>query len=89
MTEIPPITDPMGKYWDQPPVSDILVDDTHALMTFLTWKRLAEYSSTLPTGTYTGKMWKAFRTGGNWFLCWYGAIEGKDILIHTRAILLV
>lgn len=93
MTEIPPITDPLGRHWDQPPVGDILVDDTHALMTEQTAKQLHEYSTSLPTGTYTGKMWKRRipwqGEPAKWFLCWYGAIEGKEILIHNREILFV
>lgn len=34
---IPPITDPMGRYWDQPSRDEIIVDDTHAVMTVKTF----------------------------------------------------
>jgi hypothetical protein len=80
---IPPITDPMGRHWDQPDRREILIDETHALMTVRTFKALAVYSATQPTGVYDGKMWKrhdgAFNPvylaqGGKptWMLCWYG-----------------
>ena len=86
MTVIPPITDPLGRYWEQPPVSDILVDDTHAVMTRTTLEKLADYSRSQPTGVYPGKMWRALYyeraigldgkvrlTGKTWWqLCWFG-----------------
>lgn len=67
---IPPITDPLGRYWDQPSVAAIYVDDHHALMTKESFYGLCEYSTSIPTGKYPGKMWRARRTGG-WVLCWY------------------
>lgn len=35
------------------------------------FKELPEYSSTMPTGVYAGKMWKALNDG-QWYLRWYG-----------------
>jgi hypothetical protein len=87
---IPPMTDSLGKYWDQPKTSSIEIDDTYALMSRATFERLKEYSCTKPTGCYPGKMWKrhdgAFdpdflASGGTpeWLLCWYGLSEkGPD-----------
>jgi len=83
---IPRITDPLGSSWKQPDRSEILLDDTHALMSVETFERLAEYSATKPTGVYPGKMWRrhdgAFdreflARGGKpeWLLCWYGESE--------------
>ncbi len=80
---IPPITDPMGKNWEQPDRSRILIDSTHALMSLGDFNRLCEYSATNPSGVYVGKMWKRhdgifdrefLRCGGKprWLLCWYG-----------------
>lgn len=90
---IPPITDPLGKYWNQPKREAIQVDEKHALMTERDFKELKEYSITLPTGTYTGKMWKRripwSGEPARWFLCWYGEIEGTEILIHNREIILL
>jgi hypothetical protein len=81
---IPPMTDPLGKYWDQPSTENILLDDTHALMDQKTFEELNDYSCSNPTGAYEGKMWKrfdgsydvAYLAKGNkpvWMLCWFGA----------------
>jgi hypothetical protein len=73
---IPPMVNPLGKHWSQPSRDDILVDDTHAIMSEATLKKLADYSLTMPTGAYEGKMWKrrkGYRDGIEvWLLAWYG-----------------
>jgi hypothetical protein len=83
---IPAMTDPMGRYWDQPPTSAIEIDATHARMTSATFKHLAEYSGTIPTGVYPGKMWRRHdgifarkrQEPPKWLLCWYGDdVNGK------------
>lgn len=80
------MTHPLSKYWEQPPRKNILVDDTHAVMTHQTFSELKNYSLTQPTGAYEGKMWKSrdrrisTLEDGNrnwvwldtWTLCWYG-----------------
>jgi hypothetical protein len=81
---VPEITDPLGKYWDQPPREVILMDDKHAILPER--HNLHEYNHTIPTGTYSGKMWLQ-RWKKQLFLVWYGAIEGKEILIHRREVL--
>jgi hypothetical protein len=98
MNEIPPITDPLGKYWDQPARSEILVDEKHAVMTEETFRLLHEYSATNPTGVYPGKMWR--RHDGlfdqrckpgerRWLLCWYAECEDpKMCATHWREILI-
>lgn len=55
---IPPMTDPMGQYWDQPSRFEIEIDETHAMMTRETFDKLRNYSHSQPTGVYPGKMWK-------------------------------
>jgi hypothetical protein len=98
---IPPMTDPMGKHWGQPERREILVDETHAVMTSRTFRALHEYSSSQPTGVYDGKMWKRhdgvydceFRSSGGiptWLLCWYGpSSKGPGwCQTNTRIILL-
>lgn len=55
----PPITDPMGKYWEQPSRFDIEIDDKHAVMSLATFKKLHEYSCSVPSGVYPGKMWRS------------------------------
>jgi len=59
MTEIPAITDPLGKHWEQPAPSEIILDNELALMTEQTFNRLAEYSCSMPSGVYPGKMWRS------------------------------
>ncbi|QIX18365.1 hypothetical protein [Burkholderia multivorans] len=87
---IPPITDPLGRYWRQPPRSEILVDDEHAIMTRSTFEKLAEYSATRPSGVYPGKMWRAVYDDGA-YLRWYGIVDGRPDLCsnNQRLILLV
>ncbi len=75
---IPPITDPMGRHWSQPDSSLIEIDDTHARMTAATFRQLAEYSCSQPTGVYPGKMWRRDAwvvlpgASDRHILCWYG-----------------
>ena len=94
---IPPITDPMGRNWDQPDRKLIEVDGKHALMDRTSFEQLKEYSSTIPTGVYPGKMWK--RHDGEfdprcrpqdcrWLLCWYGPVQDDRCGINFREIIL-
>jgi hypothetical protein len=70
-TEIPPMTDPLSVYWEQPNREGILVDDSVAVMSEKDFVRLKDYSWSMPSGAYVGKMWKAKTKAGKWFLCWY------------------
>ncbi|MGS1073059.1 hypothetical protein [Burkholderia glumae] len=86
---IPPITDPLGRYWRQPHRNEILIDDEHAVMTRSTFNKLAEYSTTRPTGVYPGKMWKAIYKSGA-FLRWYGIVEGRpDLCSNNQRLILL
>jgi len=91
--EIPEMTNPLGRYWIQPAPQLILVDDTHAVMYEQTFLQLAEYSRSMPSGVYAGKMWKARTNSGVWELRWYRDhsdtecwIEGREILILHNAL---
>lgn len=98
---IPPMTHPLGSHWKQPRTSEILLDDTHALMSRRTFDDLSEYSASNPSGVYEGKMWKredgAFdreflARGGKpeWLLCWYGESEKPDhVSNNSRKIILL
>lgn len=57
--QIPPMIHPLGRHWQQPPRHHITVDDRHALMDRRAFEQLAEYSTSVPSGVYDGKMWKA------------------------------
>ena len=70
MNVIPPMTDPSGRSWRQPSLSAITVNDTHALMDQAAFDRLKEYSYSLPSGVYEGKLWKRHENG-RWLLCWF------------------
>lgn len=74
---IPPMTNPLGKHWDQPALSEIVVTSKSATMGQEAFDRLLDYSGSMPTGAYEGKMWRArqYRVDDvlpHWALCWYG-----------------
>lgn len=86
---IPQITDPRGKSWQQPHRRFIEMDDEVALMSEQTFKALKEYSTSLPSGQYAGKMWKA-KVGGKWYLRWLSNTDSPAFLnINTREILVL
>lgn len=74
---------------------DLLVDAWTALATPDQFRRLMEYSGTIPTGVYTGKRWKRGEPYVNptkWYLGEYVAIpdtEPEDICILWRELLVV
>ncbi|MCK4794040.1 MAG: hypothetical protein KAV87_60495 [Desulfobacteraceae bacterium] len=74
---IPPITNSLGTHWDQPSAEDIKITDSKAIMTDRTLSRLANYSMSVPTGAYEGKMWRRNCGGSNWVLCWF-VVDPKD-----------
>lgn len=75
---IPPITDPLGKYWEQPDMSTVLINDKYAVMTERQFNKLADYTCSQPSGCYVGKCWKAFYSHGGWTLCWFGFSKKGD-----------
>lgn len=88
MTEIPRITDPMGRHWQQPPHHRVLVDDTHALLERRDFEQLLEYSGSIPDGKYVGKMW-CCRIRETWLLCWYGKCDDPTMLAINRREILI
>lgn len=87
---IPPITDPLGKYWEQPDISEIKFEDGKAIMSLRTQKKLGTYDFSLPSGTYVGKMWKCkrMRFFNHYNLCWYDEIIGNEITIKRVPIVI-
>lgn len=73
---IPPVQHPMGRYWEQPDRRAIALDGTHALMELATFEALADYSGSIPSGVYPGKMWKC-EGPGCWYLRWFGIVPGR------------
>lgn len=87
---VPQITEPMGRNWRQPDRSRIVMDETHAFMTRRAFEELAEYSHSMPTGVYDGKMWRsqyATRRGGPFalfYIHWYApSIIGDPTMCST------
>lgn len=83
---IPPITDPMGRHWDQPNRDKITdITESHATMSRTAFLELAEYSCSIPSGVYLGKMWKS-RFADGWYLRWYDREDGDQMEIASRRI---
>jgi hypothetical protein len=86
---IPPMTDPLGEHWKQPKRENILIDDTHAVMTQSDWNLLPKYNTSKPTGVYPGKMWGRDEKDGipggvNVYLCWYGEVPNNPNLCSNN-----
>ena len=81
---IPEMTDPLSRYWKQPDRESIRLDNNNAYMSWDTAMKLADYTGSMPTGAYTGKMWR----NGDW-LVWFGKeIEGY-VYSHFRRIVIL
>ena len=85
---IPPITDRLGSGWakEQPQPNELTFafDTGHGLnvaMSEVTFKKLANYSCSFPSGTYAGKMW---RQGPNWLL-WYELDPNDSNFLITQS----
>lgn len=92
--EIPECIHPLSKHWGQPKNTDIAIDDSHALMSEESFEQLYEYSTSIPTGVYAGKMWKWRRNrtqDKEWFLRWYEDDQTNIgmCLVKTRIILVI
>lgn len=88
---IPPMTHPLSSHWAQPETSAIVIDDTHALMSTKTFLELCDYSASISSGVYAGKMWRALY-GDTWYLRWFAdkpGTSGLECRGHTREILVV
>ena len=98
---IPEMTHKLGRYWDQPDRSEIEVDDSHAMMSQETLDKLSDYSLSIPTGAYEGKMWKSHKAvrrngdgwshGDGWLLRWFApsTVDLEKVRVVTREILIV
>ncbi|KKL82142.1 hypothetical protein LCGC14_1987740 [marine sediment metagenome] len=90
MIELPQMTHPLSRGWSQPPADQMAVYDDIAIMDQSTLALLPEYSTTIPTGAYEGKMWRRANGPDNWLLCWYGPSEKPDMVsINRRPIRLI
>lgn len=87
MNEIPEMTHPYGKHWQQPrDIREAPMDKTHVLLDRRQFKGLHDYSATIPSGVYDGKCWRR-RERREWFLCWYSpSSDPKQCAINMRRI---
>jgi hypothetical protein len=84
---IPIMDDPLSSAWLQPEKENILIDANFALMTNKDFKELAEYSTSIPSAVYPGKMWKA--KADHWLLRWYDEEINGRCVIESREIIIV
>lgn len=72
---IPPMKHQWSKGWSQPALNEIdLSNGRTAVMPLSAFKKLSEYSSSLPSGVYEGKMWRARAScASGWVLRWFDA----------------
>ena len=69
---IPPITEPEGKCWYQPSYDELIFSDDAVMVSRDAFNRLSDYSRSIPSGVYEGKIWKSM-IKDQWYLCWFGA----------------
>lgn len=90
MIELPQMTHPLSRAWDQPFADQMAVYDDIAIMDRSTLVQLHKYSASIPTGVYDGKMWRCANGAEKWLLCWYGPSEDPDkCSINRRPIRLI
>lgn len=89
-TVIPEMTHPYGKAWEQPKMSELLIDDKYACMSIEAFNKLKNYSRSRPTGVYEGKMWKKSDNEVTWHLHWWDVSDDPDCCKgHVREILIL
>jgi hypothetical protein len=81
------MNNPLGRYWLQPNVQNIEIDDTHALMSKSDFDELKDYSCSCPSGVYAGKMWKCSFNDG-WRLRWWSDLNHNTCECNQRIILI-
>lgn len=85
---IPPMTDPLGRHWSQPSrheILDVNDDSDSVTMSRTAFLQLKDYSHSIPTGVYIGKMWRCKARPG-WRLKWYDRVKGEFMEIESRVI---
>ena len=95
---VPPITDPMGRGWEQPDRLKMVFDSKTVIMSREDFNKLYEYSTSNPTGCYLGKMWKrqnyniikgdddedVIKWLHTWKLCWFDLSSKGDKWCSTE-----
>ena len=83
-SEIPAMVHPLGKHRNQPRKDLIELCGGFAIMELLDFHKLLEYSLSIPSGVYAGKMWKSF-LDKEWLLFWYD----EDSEVNVRLIIIL
>lgn len=74
---------PKERYWRQPDRSEIIVDDTHALMSLSAFNELQDYPEKYHAYRYVGKMCR-----DKDLFYWYGHHRDENMVsLHFRRIL--
>lgn len=75
-------------YWQAPHRNEIEFRGDAAVMDKAAFDKLLNYSSSLPTGVWIGKLWKARLDDGRWYLRWYSTDprNAANCLINSRPI---
>ena len=96
MGTIPPMTHVLSRAWHQPDHRRWVFDEMHVIMPKEDFELLAEYSCSVPSGVYEGKMWRRRvpyedAPSHTWYLCWYDVSKKGPNFCATkqREILLV
>lgn len=77
--------------WQQPRYEELYFpDDESVIVSRNVFNKLMEYSTTMPTGVYPGKMWRA-EINGVHYLRWYGlhATEPERLCTNNQRLLLI
>ena len=85
---IPEMTNELGKYWDQPSRDEMEFSENEVFMDDNTFKQLKNYSTSVPTGCYEGKMWKSLGAKG-WYLRWYANLNPTHCQIKSKLIFII
>lgn len=90
---VPPITEPLGRYWEQPDPTNWLFSPTEVLMPAADLLLLSDYSYSQPSAVYEGKMWRLRNfpeRDPNWYLHWWGPSENPQMCRnHVRKIITI
>lgn len=86
------MTDKMGVHWKQPDRTRLFFSDTEVLIAKADFDLLADYSASIPSGVYPGKMWKCrydyHDESKGWAICWFGPEEDQKCKVHHRRIVI-
>ena len=72
MNEIPEMTDPMGRYWDQPrDIRNAVMTKRYVILEMAQINQMSCYDASYPSAVYPGKCWMR-RENEITYLVWFG-----------------